>query len=113
MMPAPREMAETKYARVGDADVAYRVVSDGPIDVVYFNGMASHVDLRSDEAQGDPLLRALASFSRLIFFDRRGTGASDSLARNAMPAWEEWAEDLRAVLDAAGSYRTAIIAPLD
>ena len=56
---------------------------------------------------------ALASFSRLIFFDRRGTGASDDLARNAMPAWEEWADDLRAVLDAAGSDRTAIFAALD
>ena len=55
----------------------------------------------------------LASFSRLILFDRRGTGASDGLARNAMPAWEEWADDLRAVLDAAGSERTAILAALD
>ena len=49
----------------------------------------------------------------MIFFDRRGTGASDGLARNAMPAWEEWADDLRAVLDAAGSERTAIFAALD
>ena len=64
-----------------------------------------HADGSSDLGQ---FLDALASFSRLIFFDRRGTGASDGLARNAMPAWEEWAEDVRAVLDAAGSDRTAI-----
>ncbi len=49
----------------------------------------------------------------VIFFDRRGTGASDGLAGNAMPAWEEWADDLQAVLDAVGSERTAIYAPLD
>ena len=112
-MPAPLEMAETKYVAVGDTDVAYRVVGDGPFDVLYFLGLGSHVDLILDDSQDAPLVDALASFSRLIFFDRRGTGASDHLARNAMPAWEEWAEDLRAVLDAAGSDRTAICALLD
>jgi class 3 adenylate cyclase len=55
----------------------------------------------------------LASFSRLIFFDRRGTGASDAVVRSAIPTWEEWAEDLEAVLDAAGSHETAILASLD
>ncbi len=55
----------------------------------------------------------LGSFSRFILFDRRGTGASDGLARNAMPAWEEWADDLGAVLDAAGSETTAIWATVD
>jgi class 3 adenylate cyclase len=112
-MAAPREMAETRYVAVGDADVAYRVVGDGPFDVLYFYGLGSHVDMHLDDARGDPFLDALPSFSRLIFFDRRGTGASDHLARNAMPAWEEWAEDLRVVLDAAGSDRTAICAMLD
>ena len=102
-MPAPREMAETRYVAVGDADVAYRVVGDGPVDLLYFYGLGSHVDMHSDDARDGQFLDALASFSRLIFFDRRGTGASDGLARNAMPAWEEWADDLRAVLDAAGS----------
>jgi class 3 adenylate cyclase len=112
-MPAPRETAETKYASVGDADVAYRVAGDGPLDVLYFFGLGSHVELVSDDPQIGSFLDALASFSRVIFFDRRGTGASDHLARNAMPAWEEWADDLRAVLDAAGSERTAIYAGLD
>ena len=112
-MPAPREMAETRYVAVGDADVAYRVVGDGPFDLLYFYGLGSHVDMHSDDPRDGQFLDALASFSRLIFFDRRGTGASDGLARNAMPAWEEWADDLRAVLDAAGSERTAIFAALD
>jgi pimeloyl-ACP methyl ester carboxylesterase len=112
-MSAPREMADTKYVAVGDAEVAYRVIGDGPFDLLLFYGLGSHVDLHLDDPQGDRLMDALASFSRLIFFDRRGTGASDHLARNAMPAWEEWADDLRAVLDAAGSDRTAIIAQHD
>ncbi len=58
-------------------------------------------------------LAGLASFSRLIFFDRRGTGASDALAPNAMPPWEEWVDDVGAVLEAAGSERTVIYAALD
>ena len=66
-----------------------------------------------DDPGSGQFLHALASFSRLIYFDRRGTGASDALTPNAMPAWEEWADDLGAVLDAAGSDRTAIIAALD
>jgi class 3 adenylate cyclase len=112
-MPAQREMAEMKYVAVGDADVAYRVMGDGPFDLVYFYGLGSHIDMHVDNPRVGKWLNALASFSRVIFFDRRGTGASDSLARNAMPAWEEWADDLRAVLDAAGSVRTAICATQD
>ncbi|MET0903468.1 MAG: adenylate/guanylate cyclase domain-containing protein [Acidimicrobiales bacterium] len=84
-------------------------MGDGPFDLLYCYGLGSHVDMHSDgSSKLGQFLDALASFSRLIFFDRRGTGASDGLARNAMPAWEEWAEDVRAVLDAAGSDRTAI-----
>ena len=48
-MPAPREMAETKYVAVGDADVAYRVMGDGPFDLLYFYGLGSHVDMHSDD----------------------------------------------------------------
>jgi class 3 adenylate cyclase len=112
-MPGPREMPEIKYVAIGDADVAYRVLGEGPFDLLYFFGLGSHVDMQSDDPRVIPLLDGLASFSRLIFFDRRGTGASDHLARNALPAWEEWTDDVRAVLDAAGSDRTAIFAALD
>ena len=108
-----RDTAETRYVAVGDADVAYRVVGEGPLDLLFFYGLGSHVDMHSDDPRDGQLLDALASFSRLIFFDRRGTGASDGLARNVLPAWEEWTEDVRAVLDAAGSDRTAIYAGLD
>ena len=113
IMPAPREMAETRYVTVGDADVAYRVMGDGPLDLLHFYGLGSHVDMHWDDPRDGQTLDALASFSRLIFFDRRGTGASDALAPKAMPAWEEWADDLRAVLDAVGSERTAILAAVD
>ena len=58
-------------------------------------------------------LERLASFSRLILFDRRGTGASDAVPDHAMPTWEEWADDVRAVLDAAGSERTVVLAETD
>ena len=112
-MAAPRDTAETRYVAVGDADVAYRVVGEGPLDLLFFYGLGSHVDMHSDDPRDGQFLDALASFSRLIFFDRRGTGASDGLARNVLPAWEEWTEDVRAVLDAAGSDRTAIYAGLD
>jgi len=104
---------ETRYVEVGQSDVAYQVIGDGPIDLVYCYGLGSHLDYFWEyEMTRDVLLR-LASFSRLIFFDRRGTGASDSVARNAIPTWEEWAEDLGAVLDAVGSERSAILASLD
>jgi class 3 adenylate cyclase len=87
-------------------------MGSGPTDLLYFFGLSSHVDLVPDTDLAR-FLDALTSFNRVIFFDRRGTGASDALASTAMPAWEEWADDLGAVLDVVGSDRTAIYAPLD
>src|SRR5688572_642771 len=113
-MPTPRERSETRYAAVGDADVAYRVMGEGPFDLVYWTGLGSHIEMvLEDELREGPFLDALASISRLVFFDRRGTGASDALPRNAIPAWEEWTEDVRAVLDSVGSDRAAILAAVD
>ena len=102
----------TRYVAVGGADVAYQVVGSGPIDLCYFYGIG-HIDLRWDHPLFADFLQALASFSRLILFDRRGTGASDPVPDNAIPTWEEWTDDLRAVLDAVGSDRTAIFAEAD
>jgi class 3 adenylate cyclase/pimeloyl-ACP methyl ester carboxylesterase len=104
---------ETRYVAVGDADVAYQVLGDGPIDLLYFYGLGSHIEVFWDDPEWAGFLEGLASFSRLIFFDRRGTGASDGVSRNALPTWEEWAEDVGAVLDAVGSTQTAILASLD
>jgi class 3 adenylate cyclase len=104
---------ETRYVTVGDADVAYQVVGSGPIDLLYCHGLGSHVELVWDLPPAKAFLTQLASFARLIFFDRRGTGASDAVSQTQMPTWETWAEDIGAVLDAADSPRAAICASLD
>jgi class 3 adenylate cyclase len=103
----------TRYAQVGEADVAYKIVGDGPPDLLFFNGLGAHVDLSWDPHLCRGFYLRLASFSRLITFDRRGTGASDGVPLGAIPTWEEWTEDLRAVLDAAGSRQAAIVAHYD
>ena len=107
------ERPETRYVAVGDADVAYQVLGDGPVDLLYCWGLGSHVELWWESPALSEFLIRLASFSRLIFFDRRGTGASDSVTRTAIPTWEEWTEDVLAVLDVVGSKRTAILGGLD
>jgi len=104
---------ETRYVAVGDADVAYQIVGHGALDLVYFHGLGSHVEHFWDMPLYAEFLGRLATFSRLILFDRRGTGGSDDVPRGEFPTWEEWADDLRAVLDAAGSRRTAIFAAAD
>jgi pimeloyl-ACP methyl ester carboxylesterase len=95
------DVPETRYARSGDVSIAYQVVGDGPFDLVWTPGALSHLDLAwEDEAQAR-FRRALASFSRLITFDKRGTGLSD---RVGSPAdLETRMDDVRAVMDAAGS----------
>jgi class 3 adenylate cyclase len=104
---------ETHYVSVGDSDVAYQVVGTGDTDLLYCYGLAGHLEMFWDIPESAEYLRRLAAFSRLVFFDRRGTGASDGVARSAIPTWEEWTEDLIAVLDAVGSERAAILASLD
>jgi class 3 adenylate cyclase/pimeloyl-ACP methyl ester carboxylesterase len=106
------ERPETRYVEVGGAEVAYQVVGQGPPDVVYVPGFG-HVDLRWDNPVWAAFLERLASFGRLILFDRRGTGASDAIPDTAMPTWEEWADDVRAVLDAVGSERAVVLAETD
>jgi class 3 adenylate cyclase len=107
------EAPEALYVAVGDADVAYQVVGDGPLDLLYCYGLGSHIEHCWEIPGQAKYLNGLAAFSRLIFFDRRGTGASDGVSFKAMPTWEEWTEDIAAVLDAASSKRTAILATLE
>ena len=107
-----KDTPDTRYVAVGDAQVAYQVVGEGPHDLCYFFG-ASHIDLRWDHPLAAEFFQTLASFSRLILLDRRGTGASDAVPNNAVPTWEEWTEDLRAVFDAIDSRQTAIFAEFD
>ena len=104
-MPRP----ETRYAKTTDGvHIAYQVVGDGPFDLVYVPGWISNVDVGWDLPHHGPFLRRLASFSRLIIFDRRGSGASDRPPREESLALEYGIDDIRAVMDAAGSERAVI-----
>jgi class 3 adenylate cyclase len=96
----------TRYARSGDASIAYQVLGEGPIDLVVINGPASHLELIWEEPATARCFEQLASFSRLLLFDRRGTGLSDPVSRP--PTLEQQMDDLCAVLDAIGVQRTAI-----
>jgi class 3 adenylate cyclase len=98
---------ETRYARSGDVSIAYQVVGDGPFDLVFVPPTVSHVEL-GWEVPGMHVLRdGLSSFARLIFFDKRGTGMSDRVA--GAPTLETRMDDVRAVMDAAGSERAALL----
>ena len=99
---------ETRYARSGDVAIAYRILGDGPFDVVYHPGVVSHVELMTEMPtyQGR-IVGALARFSRVIVFDQRGVGMSDRM--NGTPGLETRMDDVRAVMDAAGSSRAAIV----
>ncbi len=99
----------TKYARSGDYDVAYQVVGDGPPDLVYVPGWISHLDLYWEEPSIARFLASLASFSRLIIFDKRGIGLSDPVPPSATPNLEERTDDVRAILDAVGSEQAAVL----
>src|SRR5918911_835754 len=100
---------ETHYAKSGDLHLAYQVVGDGPFDLLHIPGFVSNVEGMWDEPLLARFLRRLASFSRLILFDKRGTGLSDRVPVDRLPTLEERMDDLRAVLDAAGSEQAALL----
>jgi class 3 adenylate cyclase len=102
---------QTRYARSGDLHIAYQVVGDGPIDLVYVPSWISQIEHNWDEPRVARYFRRLASFSRLIMFDRRGSGLSDPVP-NA-PTLEEQMDDVVAVMDAAGSEQAAVFALLE
>src|ERR671937_3059586 len=99
---------ETRYAKSGDLHVAYQIVGDGPFDLLHIPGFVSNVEAMWDEPLLTRFLRRLASFSRLILFDKRGTGLSDRVPNDRLPTLEERMDDMRAVMDAAGSERAAV-----
>ena len=100
--------AETRYARSGDTHIAYQVVGQGPIDIVYVPGWVSHVELCWEEPTYARFLNQLTSFARLIMFDKRGTGLSDRVRDDQLPTLEERMDDLHVVMDAAGSESAAL-----
>ena len=103
------DVPEIRYAKTTDGvHLAYQVIGDGPIDLMYVPGWVSNIELNWDNPRFARFLRRLASFSRLIVMDRRGTGCSDRLSPSDLPPLEMQMDDLRVVMDEAGSTRTAL-----
>jgi pimeloyl-ACP methyl ester carboxylesterase/DNA-binding winged helix-turn-helix (wHTH) protein/class 3 adenylate cyclase len=96
-----------RYARSGDVNIAYQVVGDGPLDLVFVMGWVSHLEYFWKEPSFARFLLRLASFSRLILLDKRGTGLSDRVPE--LPTLEQRMDDVRAVMDAVGSPRAALL----
>ena len=97
----------TRYARSGDTSIAYQVVGDGPIDLVLVLGFATHLEIQWEAPVMVRFFERLGSFARVIIFDKRGTGLSDPVAE--APTLEQRVDDVRAVMDAAGSERAALL----
>jgi pimeloyl-ACP methyl ester carboxylesterase/DNA-binding CsgD family transcriptional regulator len=98
---------ETQYARSGDFSIAFQVLGDGPIDLVFVPGFVSNLELTWDWPALGAFYRAFTSFARVILFDKRGTGLSDRV--RLMPTTEERMDDLRAVMDASDCERAAVV----
>jgi acyl-coenzyme A synthetase/AMP-(fatty) acid ligase len=100
-------LPETRYAKSGDVNIAYQVLGKGPPDLVLVPGWVSNIDVCWEEPAFNRFLTRLASFTRLILFDKRGTGLSDRVAD--MPSLEVRMDDVRDVMDAVRSERAALI----
>ncbi|MBD0337761.1 MAG: adenylate/guanylate cyclase domain-containing protein [Thermoleophilia bacterium] len=96
----------TRYARSGDAYIAYQVVGEGPVDVLLLPHFFQHLELWWEDRHRASFTRALAELARVILFDKRGTGLSDRTC--GVPPFDVQMDDLRAVLDAAGSERSVL-----
>jgi pimeloyl-ACP methyl ester carboxylesterase len=103
------EMPETRFTRAGNVDIAYQVTGPAAgLDLVFVPGWVSHLEVMWELPEFARFLDRLAAMGRLILFDKRGTGLSDRVA--GMPALEQRADDIAAVMDAARSSRAAIVA---
>jgi class 3 adenylate cyclase len=103
---------ETNYARLGDLHLAYQVLGEGPPDILMLDQWSSHVEAQWDVLPLATFRERLASFGRLIMFDKRGAGLSDPVPTSTLPTLEQWIDDASTVLDAAGSERAVVIANL-
>jgi pimeloyl-ACP methyl ester carboxylesterase/DNA-binding winged helix-turn-helix (wHTH) protein len=99
----------TRYARSGDINIAYQVLGNGPLDIVFVMGWVSHVEMFWAEPSFARFLSRLASFGRLIVFDKRGTGLSDAIPLSDLPTLEQRMDDVRAVMSAVGSKRALLV----
>jgi len=98
---------EIRYTRSGDVNIAYQIVGNGPLDLVFVHGWVSNLEWGWQDPGFLRTMERLSSFSRLILFDKRGTGLSDRVSIDALPTLEQRMDDLRAVMDAARSERAA------
>jgi class 3 adenylate cyclase len=105
--------AETRYAQLGRDRIAYQVLGKGPPDLVMTTASFGDIDVAWEDPGLALFYRTLASFSRLILLNRRGTGASDPLPPDPLPPWESYAEELAVILDEVGSQRAALLATVD
>jgi pimeloyl-ACP methyl ester carboxylesterase len=108
-VPAPAAVPQVHYARSGDVNIAYQVVGSGSIDMVFVMGWVSHLEYFWNEPSFARFLTRLASMSRLVLFDKRGTGLSDPVALHELPTLEQRMDDVRAVMDAVGSERAVLL----
>src|SRR5436305_1050865 len=100
-------MPTTHYANSGGVSIAYQVVGDGPRDVILVLGFATHLDLQWELPAFARFCERIASFARLIIFDKRGTGLSDPVSE--VPTLEQRVDDIRAVMDATTSKRATLM----
>src|SRR6516165_8084897 len=98
--------SQTRYAKSGDVSIAYQVTGSGPFDLIFVPGFVSNLDLQLENPGWSHFFSRLSSFSRLIRFDKRGTGQSDRVA--GIANLEDRMDDVRAVMDAVGSERAAL-----
>jgi class 3 adenylate cyclase/pimeloyl-ACP methyl ester carboxylesterase len=103
------ERPTTRYTKRGDVHIAYQVFGSGPADLLLFPDWISHVEAAWEHPTFSSSLERLASFSRVIWFDKRGTGLSDPVPVVGVAGLEQWADDARTVLDAVGCDRAALV----
>ena len=103
------EPPKTQYADSGGLSIAYQVVGDGPVDLVYVPGWVSNIEVMWEDPSLARMLRHLSSFTRLVLFDKRGTGLSDPVSLQELPTLETRMDDVRAVMDAVGSAHATLL----
>jgi class 3 adenylate cyclase len=101
------ELPTTRYALSGDIHIAYQTMGDGPVNLILVPGIVSHVEFSHERPGYTSFLRRLSTFSRVVTFDKRGQGLSDRTS--GTPSLEERADDVRAIMDAIGAQRTALL----
>ncbi|HKN79811.1 MAG TPA: alpha/beta hydrolase, partial [Actinomycetota bacterium] len=101
---------QTRYAKTADGvHVAYQVLGEGPVDLLFVLGWVTHIERMWDQPRIERFLRRLSSFARVLVFDKRGVGLSDRVPEDRLPSLEVRMDDARAVMDAAGSERAVVL----